>query len=47
MVTILLELACVIALVAFCVIIWWPAALLVVAAAAGFAAYNRSRSEKR
>ncbi len=46
-VTILFELLCIVALAAFCVVVWWPAALLVVAAAAGFAAFNRSRGEKR
>ncbi len=47
MVTVLFELLCVTALVAFCVVVWWPAALLVVGVAAGFAAWNRSRGEKR
>jgi hypothetical protein len=42
-VTILLELLCVVAVVAFCVVVWWPAALLVIALAAGFAAWNRER----
>lgn len=47
MFTILLELLCVAALVAFCVVVWWPAALLVIALAAGFASWNRARGVKR
>lgn len=44
--TVLFELLCVAAAVAFCVVVWWPAALLVVCAAAGFAAWNGSRDRK-
>ena len=47
MITILFELLCVAALVAFCVVVWWPAALLVIALAAGFASWNRSRGARR
>lgn len=42
-VTIFFELVCVVAVVAFCVVVWWPAALLVVGVAAGLAAWNRER----
>lgn len=45
--TVFLELVCVVAAVAFCVVVWWPAALLVVAVAAGFAAWNRERAGVR
>lgn len=47
MLTIMFEVLAVVALIGFAVIVWWPAALLVVAVAAGFAAWNRSGSEKR
>jgi hypothetical protein len=40
-VTVVLEFLCVLALAAFCVVVWWPASLLVVAAAAGVMAWNR------
>lgn len=46
-VTIFLELLCVAAMVAFCVVVWWPAALLVVGAAAAWAAWNRNRGARR
>ena len=39
--TTLFEVLCVVAMVAFCVVVWWPAALLVVAVAAAYAAWNR------
>lgn len=45
--TTLLELICVVAAVAFCVVVWWPAALLVVSVAAGFAAWNANRKVQR
>ena len=45
--TVVLELLCVGALVAFCVVVWWPAAFLVVAAAAGLIAWNRTVGAKR
>lgn len=45
--TVLLELVCVLAAVAFCVVTWWPAALLVVGVAAGFAAWNRERGVRK
>lgn len=44
--TVLLELLCVAAAVAFCIVVWWPAALLVVCVASGFAAWNGSRDRK-
>ncbi len=36
---VLLELLCVAAAVAFCIVTWWPAALLVISAAAGFTVF--------
>jgi hypothetical protein len=45
--TIVLELLCVLAAVAFCLVVWWPSSLLVVAAASGLAAWNANRGDRK